>query len=785
VSSNLATTAHDVASSPRAPKLVARVRNACDVSESDALEMFRLYDAYYEGTQFALFSHDLAGKTHVIELRSKGILRGFSTVQVIEFELGGTRNRAIFSGDTIIDSAFWGEQALVDAFCGLAGQLSARQPQCPLYWFLICKGYRTFRYLSVFAREFYPNPETDTPESIRRRLDCLARGKFGDAYDPVTGLIRFPQSRGRLRTRWAEIRGHLLEQRIVRFFLERNPGYRAGDELACLAELSERNLRSFAKRAFIAGRNGRAAPAPNAWRGAARRFGELLDRPRVTQELVLADVLSRNARCEYGRRYDFASIASSSEFRRRLPIVTADDLQPGIERMVAGEGNVLLSDDVAAFEPTGGSSDGERLVPYTEASLEAFRRALLPWLDDVYNAHPGLEDTTTYWSVSPACRDRRETAGGTPIGLSSDAAYFGKALARDLAEKFSVPPMVGSLHDIDTWRRVTATYLLADDKLGLISVWSPTFLLELLRYARDNGKALARDLAAGSPRVATAALALQLPVIRPNAERARRVAEILASPCHPYTALWPRLELISCWDQAASRGDAAELREQFPGVRVQGKGLVATEGIVSIPYADAAFPVLALESGFFEFLDGHGDSWLADEVIEGEEYELLMTNHSGLYRYAIGDRVRIGGFADTTPLIEFVGRSGVVSDMCGEKLADSFVSNVLRPMGMRFAALAPNGSSPRGYVLVLDAAETSLRQAHELAAEVDSALHANPQYAYARRLGQLAPLRPARCDAPLSSWLQATLARGQKLGDFKPSALYGRADWDRAFHEVT
>ena len=117
MSSSLSNAPYRAPATPPAPKLVARVRDASDLTESDALEMFRLYDTYYEGTDFALFEHDLAGKTHVIELRANGSLRGFSTAQVIEFELDGTLNRAIFSGDTIIDSAFWGEQALVGAFC--------------------------------------------------------------------------------------------------------------------------------------------------------------------------------------------------------------------------------------------------------------------------------------------------------------------------------------------------------------------------------------------------------------------------------------------------------------------------------------------------------------------------------------------------------------------------------------------------------------------------------------------------------------------------------------------
>ena len=520
-------------------------------------------------------------------------------------------------------------------------------------------------------------------------------------------------------------------------------------------------------------------------KGSALRFRGLLEQPRAIQERVLLEILSRNARCEYGQRFDFSSITSSADFRARVPIVSAEELQQDVARMVNGEPQVLVSDRIVAFEPTGGSSGGAKLVPYTEASLEAFRHALLPWLDDLFSTRPELATGTMYWSVSPACREQRLTAAGIAIGLGSDAEYLGNEVAADLAGKFSVPPILGTVRDIHTWRHLTVHYLLADENLALISIWSPTFLLELLRYARENATALAAGIASGEPGIEIdASIRTQLPSSRPDARRARAVANVLAHSHPRYETLWPRLRLISCWDQAASRAYADELRHCFPGVEVQGKGLLATEGVVSIPLTGVPLPVLALESGFYEFIDARGSSRLADEVVEHEEYEVLITNHSGLYRYAIGDRVRVRGFVGRTPMIEFIGRTGVVSDLCGEKITEAFALSVLEPLDLRFAALAPEAHASRGYVLLLDAEEVPAGRAQELAASIDSALGANPQYAYARKLGQLAPLRAVRCTHPLQSWIESSLARDQKLGDIKPCALCCREDWRRIFTPV-
>lgn len=239
----------------------AHVRDRAALSADDVARMYALYATYYDGAGFALFADDLAGKSHVIELTADGVLVGFSTLAVLPFDDQGTANLALFSGDTIIDQSHWGDQALVAAFCRFAGQLRA-QRDVPLYWLLISKGYRTYRYLSLFARSYWPQHAAPTPAAVQARLDALALRKFGAAYDAATGVVRFPQSRGHLKPAWADVREHLRTHDVVRFFLARNPGYTGGDELVCLTELTADNLRSFARRAFVEGLHAAAEGIP-------------------------------------------------------------------------------------------------------------------------------------------------------------------------------------------------------------------------------------------------------------------------------------------------------------------------------------------------------------------------------------------------------------------------------------------------------------------------------------------------------------------------------------------
>jgi len=234
--------------------LTARVRRRGELGHGDVLRMYVLYDCYYADTSFAQFAADLAAKDYVIELLcSAGELRGFSTVALLQCQAGGAARRAIYSGDTIIDHRYWGDQALAIAFCRLAGALKAAEPEQPLYWFLITKGHRTYRYLGAFSREYYPHPSRPTPPVLSQIIDALARSKFGADWKPDLGIVHFERPHGRLRADWTDPRPAVAARADVRFFLERNPGHAQGDELCCLTELAAPNLRAHARRAFLEG----------------------------------------------------------------------------------------------------------------------------------------------------------------------------------------------------------------------------------------------------------------------------------------------------------------------------------------------------------------------------------------------------------------------------------------------------------------------------------------------------------------------------------------------------
>ena len=215
--------------------------------------MFALFARHYDCVCLEKFRSDLEEKDCVLMLHNEnGAICGFSTQMILRTTVQARKVRAVFSGDTIVDRAYWGEQELGRGWCRYVSAIYAEEPDVPLYWFLISKGYRTYLYLPLFFDQFYPNYQSATPAFEHSVLNTLAQGKFPMDFDPDRGVVAFSQSQGQLKPHLAEIPARRLRNPHVQFFLQRNPGYRRGDELVCLAEISPFNMKLFAGRILAA-----------------------------------------------------------------------------------------------------------------------------------------------------------------------------------------------------------------------------------------------------------------------------------------------------------------------------------------------------------------------------------------------------------------------------------------------------------------------------------------------------------------------------------------------------
>jgi len=512
--------------------------------------------------------------------------------------------------------------------------------------------------------------------------------------------------------------------------------------------------------------------------GAATRFRRQLRDPGAAQSAVLQDLLRRNAGCTFGRRHGFGDIRTPAEFAEQVPLATYDDLEPWIHRIRSGEPAVLTTDPVTHLVPTSGSSGARKLIPFTAQLQREFDHAIGPWVSDLYGRHRSALFGPAYWSISPRVDRLAAGESAVPVGFEDDTSYLGGAARRLVAATMAVPAALQEVRDMETFFLLTLVCLLRRRDLRLVSVWHPSFFLLLLEALPRHWEAVMGILRTGRVPAGLGVNAKVAKALRltPQPARARELQNIGADQPQ---LLWPKLAVISCWTDGQAAVGASALARRFPNVVLQPKGLLATEAFVTLPFENQ-HPV-AVGSHYFEFVDEAGGIHPVEALGLDQTYEVVVTTGGGLWRYRLGDRVRVTGFAGRTPSLHFVGRVGNVSDLCGEKLSGEFVTRVVQALGgarpPRFALLAPDpGPSAGGYTLFWEGGTPPA------AAEVDRLLAENPHYAWCRQLGQLRPVRVFAISAGAeSAYFRRVVAGGQKLGDIKPAALALTSGWASCF----
>ncbi len=237
---------HDVKS---AELLTGTVQPVKALSVRERERMFQLLVDNFNNTTRQRFETDLAEKEWVILLcgEQSGIIQGFSTLMQLDTLLGDKPVTAFFSGDTIINRKYWGQTVLPRLWSRHVFRLAATMADRVVYWYLICSGYKTYRFLPVFFKEFYPCYNRSMPVEIKQLMDTLGESRYPLEYDSTGGVIRFTEASA-LKEGIADITARRLRDSHIAFFMQANPGYVRGDELVCITEISPANVTPAGKR---------------------------------------------------------------------------------------------------------------------------------------------------------------------------------------------------------------------------------------------------------------------------------------------------------------------------------------------------------------------------------------------------------------------------------------------------------------------------------------------------------------------------------------------------------
>ena len=207
----------------------------------DVADMYRLFTTHFERVSEDRFRVDLERKDWVIRVRDGKTLLGFTSLQFLRVRAAAADLEVLYSGDTIMKPEARSTTLLARTWIDSVRRISELHAAAEMHWLLLVSGFRTYRLLPVFWREFFPNCMQATPAGVRDTVATLAGALFGADYDAHAGVVRFDSPQP-LRPELSRIPESRLADPHVRFFASANPGHADGDELVCWTRLTHDNL---------------------------------------------------------------------------------------------------------------------------------------------------------------------------------------------------------------------------------------------------------------------------------------------------------------------------------------------------------------------------------------------------------------------------------------------------------------------------------------------------------------------------------------------------------------
>lgn len=502
------------------------------------------------------------------------------------------------------------------------------------------------------------------------------------------------------------------------------------------------------------------------------------DCQRVQQQGLLAK-LQLNQASEFGRAHGFDKIRSVSDFRNRVPIADYETYRPYIEEVKNGNSSAMFGagTKVLMFSMTSGTTSESKYVPITNHFFKEYRRSWNYWGLATFRDHYALLNQYTLSLASDW--DQFRTAAGIPCGsISGLVAETRPAVTNSL---FILPKELLKIQGAENKQYASLRVAIGSDRIGMVATANPLTLINLARMADEEKERLIRDVRDGtlSDHVdvphATREAALRR-CAGPDRSRAKQLERIANQTGNLFPKeFWPNMSVVSVWMGGSVAAYLPKVRQYFGDAPMRDHGLSASEGHMTSPMEDESCAgLLDYESHYFEFIPvaEHGSTnptvLEAHEIEQGEQYYLIMTTLSGLYRYDIHDVVRCDGFMGHCPKLTFLNKGAHYSSMTGEKLSEiqvtEAVGRAIHEVGVDIEhySLVPVPGDPAYYLLLI---EESLPtdQTHRLARQVDVELaNANCEYEDRMKSQRLAPVVVARI--PAGTWAEHRTGQTSHVG---------------------
>lgn len=419
----------------------------------------------------------------------------------------------------------------------------------------------------------------------------------------------------------------------------------------------------------------------------------------------LSKILSDNQNTLYGKTYNFSDIHSQEEYRNKVPLT-----EYSVYAKMWQKPEEFTAYPVSCILATSGTTGLQKKFLITK---EALRRYSSYICELPYMLTESREGPHIHMSVFRSAVDGVNLLSAVyhkyleETGMFDCSAYVG---GRELM--FS--DQITQVAYVKAWLALSCPELISIQAIFLYDV------LLLFGYLEENWRMLLDDMASHAIQIdMEETLKEKLLAGCPDAERVQELQTIFSEGFEQPIAcrLWKQLQFISGIGGQMYQFQEEALRKYTGEVPIYYYTYTASECMAgaAVEMDKAQYAVLP-ESAYYEFLSEQEEIVSLENVQIGKVYEPVITTFSGLYRYRMGDRIKVVSFAGKAPVFEVVGRVGHILNIAGEKLDEetvrAAVGSFSKQWGLHisdFALGIDAESLPCGYCLFVE----TRKQAHK------------------------------------------------------------------------
>lgn len=435
---------------------------------------------------------------------------------------------------------------------------------------------------------------------------------------------------------------------------------------------------------------------------------EVTENADEIQKKVLAEILSRNAHVEYIKRHGLNGRIDRETFKKSMPVITYEDILPDINRIANGDTSpIICSEPISEFLTSSGTSGGERKVMPTIEEEMGRRSLLYSLLMPVISQFvPGLDEGKGMYFLFIKCETK--TPGGLPARpvLTSyyKSSHF-KDRPYDPYTNYTSPNE--TVLCPDSYQSMYSQMLcgLCQNKqvLRVGAVFASGFI-RAIRFLDKHWNLLCHDIRTGTLNSMITDQSVREAVMRVN-KPDPNLADFIEAECRKeswqgiITRLWPNTKYIDVIVTGTMSQYIPTLKYYSNGLPLVCTMYASSEcyfGVNLNPLcepSDVAYTLIPTMA-YFEFLpvernnsgmpksldDQNEQQDLVDlvDVKIGQEYELVVTTYAGLYRYRVGDVLRVAGFKNNAPQFNFICRKNVVLSIDSDKTDEVELQNAVK-----------------------------------------------------------------------------------------------------------